>query len=267
MARRIALVIEYDGTGYAGFQRQANAPSIQEALENAIESLTTVRATVRGAGRTDAGVHALAQVAVFDTDSTLPVERIAAGLNHYLGEQIAVRAAYDVPTSFDPRRHAKSRVYRYRMLDGAPPSPLRRNVAHRTARRLDVEAMRQAAASLVGEHDFRAFSGPQPRGRSYVRQMMRADVSRNGDELVVELEANAFLPQQVRRTAGALVDVGLGRMTVRAFEQMIENGAQGAAATVLPARGLTLQEVRYAGFPPENDATTTHDETYDPGSP
>ncbi|MYA50174.1 MAG: tRNA pseudouridine(38-40) synthase TruA [Chloroflexi bacterium] len=267
MTRRIALVIEYDGTGYAGFQRQADAPSIQEELENAIESLTTVRATVRGAGRTDAGVHALAQVGVFDTQSTLPTERVVAGLNHYLGEQIAVRAAYDVPLSFDPRRHAGARVYRYRLLEGGTPSPLRRGVTHRVVRRLDTGAMSLAAASLVGEHDFRAFSGPQPAGKSFVRRMTRATVFRYGDEVIVELEANAFLPQQVRRTAGALVDVGLGRLTVSAFEQMIESGAQGAVETVLPARGLTLQEVRYAGFPPENDATTTHDETYETGSP
>ncbi len=267
MTRRVALVIEYDGTGYAGFQRQANAPSVQEELENAIESLTIARTTIRGAGRTDAGVHALAQVATFDTESTLPVERIVAGLNHYLGEQIAVRAAYDVAPSFDPRRHARSRVYRYRLLDGGPPSPLRRNVTYRVTRKVDAEAMRLAAASLVGEHDFRAFSGPQPRGKSFVRRMIRAQVFRDGGELTVELEANAFLPQQVRRTVGALVEVGLGRMTVSAFEQMTESGAQGAAEAVLPARGLTLQEVRYAGFPPENHATTTHDETYEPGSP
>ena len=267
MTRRIALVIEYDGTGYAGFQRQANAPSIQEELENAIESLTTVRATVRGAGRTDAGVHALGQIAAFDTESALPIERVVAGLNHYLGEQIAVRAAHEVTPTFDPRRHARSRVYRYRLLESGSPFPLRRSITHRVAHRLDAEAMRLAAASLVGEHDLRAFSGPQSSGRSFIRRMMRAEVVREDDELVVELEANAFLPQQVRRTVGALVDVGLGRMTVRAFEQMVESGAQGAAETVLPARGLTLQEVRYAGFPPENDATTTHDETYETGSP
>ena len=267
MTRRIALVIEYDGTGYAGFQRQANAPSIQEELENAIQSLTAVRATIRGAGRTDAGVHALGQVAAFDTQSMLPVERIAAGLNHYLGEQIAVRAAYEVALSFDSRRHAKSRVYRYRLLEGRSPYPLRRNVTYRVARKLDAEPMRLAATNLVGQHDFRAFSGPQPQGRSFTRRMIRADIVRNDDELVVELEANAFLPQQVRRTVGALVDVGLGRMTVSAFRQMMESGAQGAAETVLPARGLTLQEVRYAGFPPESHATTTHDKTYEPGSP
>ena len=194
MTRRIGLVIEYDGTGYAGFQRQANAPSIQEELENAIESLTTVRATVRGAGRTDAGVHALAQVVAFDTESVLPTERVVAGLNHYLGEQIAVRAAYDVPLSFDPRRHARARVYRYRLLEGHTPSPLRRGVTHRVARGLDTEAMHLAATGLVGEHDLRAFSGPQPSGKSFVRRMTRATVSRDKDEVVVELEGNAFSP-------------------------------------------------------------------------
>ena len=267
MTRRVALVIEYDGTGFAGFQRQADAPSIQEEIENAIQSLTGARPTVRGAGRTDAGVHALAQVAAFDTESALPIERITPGLNHYLGEQIAVRAAYDVAPSFDPRRHAESRVYRYRLLNSGSPSPLRRNATQRIAGRLDETAMRLAAASLIGEHDFRAFSGRQPQGKTFVRRMLQATTLRHGDEIAVELEANAFLPQQVRRTVGALVDVGLGRMTVQAFEQMIENGAQGAAETVLPARGLTLQEVRYAGFPPENHATTTHDKTHPARSP
>ena len=119
-----------------------------------------------------------------------------AGLNHYLGEQIAVCAAYDVPASFDPRRHARSRAYRYRLLEGGQRSPLRRSVTHRVARRLDEEAMRQAAASLLGEHDFRAFSGTQPQGRTFVRRMTRASVDRDSDELVVELEANAFLPSR-----------------------------------------------------------------------
>ena len=210
MTRRIALVVEYEGTDYAGFQRQANVPSIQEELEKAIESLTTVRSTVHGAGRTDAGVHALGQVAAFDTESALPVERIIAGLNHYLGEQIAVRSAHEVGPAFDPRRHALARVYRYRLIEGRQPSPLRRMSTHHTGRRLDVESMRSAAAALVGEQDFRAFSGSQPGGKTFVRRMARAEVWRDGDEVLIEFEANAFLPQQVRRMVAALVKVGLG---------------------------------------------------------
>ncbi len=267
MTRRIALVVEYEGTDYAGFQRQANAPSIQEELENAIESLTTVRSTVHGAGRTDAGVHALGQVAAFDTESALPVERIVAGLNHYLGEQIAVRSAYEVDPAFDPRRGALARVYRYRLIEDRQPSPLRRRFTHHTGRRLDVESMRSAAAVLVGEHDFRAFSGSQPDGKTFVRRMARSEVWRDGDEVLIEFEANAFLPQQVRRTVAALVKVGLGGAAIGEFEQMLASGAQGAAETVFPARGLTLREVRYAGFPPENDAATTDNETHETSRP
>lgn len=267
MTRRIALVVEYEGTEFAGFQRQANAPSIQEALENAIESLTGSRPTVYGAGRTDAGVHARGQVAVFDTDSALPVDRMTAGLNHYLCASVAVQSAHEVDRSFDPRRHAAARVYRYRLIERRTPSPLRRRTAHRIGRRLDVEAMRLAAASLVGERDFRAFSGPQPAGKTFARRMARAEVWREEDEVLVEFEANAFLPQQVRRTVAALVDVGLGRSAAGAFEQMLESGAQGAAEAVFPACGLTLQEVRYAGFPPENDAATTDHETHETRRP
>ncbi len=265
MTRRIALVVEYEGTGYAGFQRQANAPSVQEEIENAIESLTAVRPTVRGAGRTDAGVHALGQVAAFDTESAIPVERIAPGLNHYLGEQIAVRSAHEAAPAFDPRRDALARVYRYRILESRQPSPLRRRFTHRVGRRLDVAAMNAAAACLIGERDFRAFSGPQPHGRSYVRRMTRAEARRDGDETAVEFDANAFLPQQVRRTVAALARVGLGEATREEFEQMIASGAQGAAEMVFPARGLTLREVRYAAFPPDNDGTTTHNQTYKAG--
>lgn len=251
MTRRIALVVEYEGTGYAGFQRQPRQPSVQEELENAIESLTTIRSVVRGAGRTDAGVHAVGQVAAFDTPSRLPIERIAAGLNHRLDERVAVRAAYDAPASFDPRRDAIARVYRYRLLDGAPPSPLRRRVTRRIPRKLDADAMQAAADCLPGERDFRAFSGPLPEGKTFIRRMTRAEARRVGDELLVELEANAFLPQQVRRTVGALVEVGAGKASVSDFERLANSGAQGAADKVLPACGLTLQEVRYAGFPPK----------------
>ena len=267
MRRRIALVVEYEGTEFAGFQRQANAPSIQEELENAIESLTGSRATVYGAGRTDAGVHAEAQVAAFETDSALTVDRMTAGLNRYLCASVAVQSACEVDRSFDPRRHATARVYRYRLLEGGPPSPLRRRSAHRVGRGLNVETMQRAAACLIGERDFRAFSGPQPAGRTFVRRMVRAEVRRDGDEVLVEFEANAFLPQQVRRTVAALVDVGLGRATAGAFEQMLESGAQGAAEMVFPPCGLTLREVRYAGFPPENDAATTDHQTHETRGP
>ena len=217
---------------------------------------------MRGAGRTDAGVHALGQVAAFDTESAIAVERVAPGLNRYLDERIAVRAAYETAPDFDPRRDAVARVYRYRILASRQPSPLRRTLTYRMARPLDAEAMQAAAATLIGERDFRAFSGPLPPGRSYTRRMARADVWRSGDEVRVELEANAFLPQQVRRTVAALASAGLGETTTEEFERMLESKVQGAAETVFPARGLTLREVRYAGFPPDDNAATTSNEAH-----
>lgn len=265
MTRRIALVIEYEGTDYAGFQRQANAPSIQEELENAIESLTQARSTVYGAGRTDAGVHAECQVVAFSTESGLSTDRVVAGLNHYLGDAIAIQAGYGVDAEFDPRRHAIARVYRYRLIESQVPSPLRWRFTHRVGQRLDVELMASAARTLIGEHDFRAFSGRQPEGKSFLRRMFRSEIWRHRDEVRVELEGNAFLPQQVRRTVAMLTDVGLGRVTTGEFEQMLESGEQGAADKVLPASGLTLREVRYAGFPPENDAVTTDHKTHEAG--
>lgn len=248
--RRIALVLEFEGTRYVGFQLQANLPTIQGALESAIERLTGSSSRVYGAGRTDAGVHAAGQVACFDTESPLPVERIVGGLNHHLAEDIAVRAAYDVDADFDPRRHATSRVYRYTMLEARPRSPLRSRTTHHVGRRLDIAAMNTALASLEGQRDFVPFCGNLP-GGSTIRHMYRTQVWRQeGDEVCLEVEANAFMHQQVRRIAGAVLDVGLGKMTVEAFMELADSGVHGAACHVLPARGLCLQRVWYKDFPP-----------------
>ena len=249
--RRIALVIEFEGTRYVGFQLQTDLPTIQGALESAIERLTGRPARVYGAGRTDAGVHALGQVACFDTESPLPIERIVGALNHHLSEDIAVRVAYDVDPDFDPRRHATSRVYRYTMLEAGPRSPLRARTTHHVGRRLDVAAMNTALASLEGQRDFVPFCGQLPSGGT-VRHMFRTQVWRQeGDEVCLEVEANAFMHQQMRRIAGAVLDVGLGRMTVEGFRELADSGVHGAASQVLPARGLCLQRVGYEDFPPQ----------------
>ena len=151
MTRRIALVIEYDGTNFSGFQRQKNASSIQGEIENAIESLTKERLGLKGAGRTDAGVHALNQVAAFDTGSRLSVAQIASGLNNYLGVAIAIKGAYEVPSEFDPRRDAISRVYRYRLLESLRRSPTRRGYTHVVRPGLNIMKMRSAALILLGK--------------------------------------------------------------------------------------------------------------------
>lgn len=251
MHRRIALVLEYDGTPYSGFQLQSNASTVQGALEEAIGRLTGTRSRVMGAGRTDAGVHAAGQVACFDTDGELGVERFRAGLNHHLPEDIAVRNAYEVAGDFDPRRHAVARTYRYTMLESVSRSPLRSRFAYQVGRSLDVASMNEAVAVLQGEGDFAPFCGNLPSAGRTVRYMHRTQVWRqNGDEVCLELEANAFLHQQVRRIAGAALGVGLGKMTVEEFAAIADSGVHGAAALVLPPQGLCLRRVEYKDFPP-----------------
>lgn len=259
MLRRIALVLEYDGTRYAGFQLQVDLPTIQGALEAAVERLTGTTSRIHGAGRTDAGVHAEGQVASFDTESQLPIDRIIGGLNHYLNRDVAVRAAYDVDADFDPRRHATSRVYRYSMLEGRPRSPLRESTTYHVGRQLDVAAMNTALASLEGQRDFVPFCGNLPNG-STIRHMYRTQVWRQeGDEVCLEVEASAFIHQQVRRITGAVLDVGLGKMTIGDFRMLADSGVHGSAAHVLPSRGLCLRRVGYNDFPPNAATAATND--------
>jgi tRNA pseudouridine38-40 synthase len=244
--RKIALVLEYDGSRYGGSQVQKNAPSIQGALEDAIEQLTGERQRVAFAGRTDAGVHALGQVAAFRTSSELATEVFERGLNALLPQDIAVRRACDAPEGFDPRRHASSRTYRYTVYNATVRSPLRRGSAWHVTEPLDVEEMRRAAATLVGQHDFAAFSRRE--GVTTVRCVRRCDVTRKSESITIEMEANAFLRQQVRRTAGALVRVGSGRMAVEAFRALLQSAEPATAGPVAPPQGLCLVAVSYPGL-------------------
>ena len=258
MLRRIALVLEYDGTRYAGFQLQTDQPTIQGVLETAVECLTGTARRIHGAGRTDAGVHAQGQVACFDTESQLSIDRIVGGLNHYLDKDVAVRAAYDVDPDFDPRRHATSRVYRYSILESRSRSPLRQNMTYHVGQRLDVVAMNTALASLHGPRDFVPFCGNLPVG-STIRQMYRTQVWRQeGEEVCLEMEGSAFLHQQVRRTASSVLDVGLGKMTIDDFKILADSGLHGSATHVLPASGLCLRHVGYNDFLPNAELTATN---------
>jgi tRNA pseudouridine38-40 synthase len=241
-ARRIALLLEYDGTRYQGFQLQASAPTIQGELERAIQALTGVR--VKAASRTDSGAHARGQVVAFTTSSGYPPQVFLRALNHYLPPDIKVRGAWEAAPGFDPRRQARSRVYRYTILNSETPSPLVMPFAHWVREPLDVEAMARAASLLLGTHDFAPFAGKVPGRRSTVRRVYRWDVWREGELVIMEAEANAFLPHQVRRTAGALVAVGLGRMTLEEFGAILE-GRRELKGTALPARGLCLMRVKY----------------------
>jgi len=259
-------VLEYEGTAYAGFQRQSNVSSVQGTVERAIELLTGTWSTLAGAGRTDSGVHALGQVAAFDIERALPVERIKQGLNHYLPDDIAVIAAHQAPGDFDPRRHAVARVYRYTFLVGRVRSPIRRRFVHAVSGPLDIEAMASALAYVEGGRDFAPFAGAVEDGRSTRRRIHRTEVWQEGAEVHMEIEGNAFLPQQVRRMAGAVLAVGSGTMAMEAFEALADSSRPGAAERVLPARGLCLRAVRYRDFPADQNATTANNNTHTRGA-
>ena len=243
---KIVLVIEYDGTGYYGFQMQASLPTIQGEMEKALRKLTGERSRVIAASRTDAGVHAKGQVVSFRTRSSLPVETFINGLNYYLPRDIAVKAAHRVSDSFNVRRSALSREYNYYILNSRTRSPIREGFSYLVGGHLDIEAMNQACQALIGEHDFASFASSIGAGiKNTIRRVYRAEMEKNGELAVFNMVANSFLPHQVRNTAGALIKVGLGKMTVDEFHRIIEAKKPGLAGPTAPAFGLYLMQIHY----------------------
>ena len=248
---RLAMIVEYDGQGYSGFQYQKNAPSVQQQIEKAIESLTAQTVRIKAAGRTDAGVHALGQVVAFDTNAGYPPFTFLNALNARLPQDIAVREAYRVRPDFDPRRDAISRLYRYTLLVSKVRSPLWRCSSHRVNPPPDLDSMREAASLMVGTHDFANFGGPlEDTGASTVRRIYGIDLKADGAFIQVEIEGNAFLPRQVRRMVGALTDVGAGKLTTEDIRKQISRAEDAPVARSLPPQGLCLVSVKYADFPP-----------------
>ena len=245
--RRYALLVEYDGTDFAGSQLQRDARTVQGEVEEAARRFCgrTVRAAF--AGRTDAGVHARGQVAALTLPGGHPPETVRDALNHYLPEDVAVRAASRAGEVFDPRREARGRVYRYRLVDGRPRSPLGRRWAWERRAELDERAMEKAAALWPREPvDWAAYAGPVPPGYPTVRTLRGCDVRRLGvARLDVTVEADGFLPHQVRCMVGALERVGSGREETASPAALLRAGA-GGAGPAAPARGLELLAVRYA---------------------
>ncbi|MCL0078368.1 tRNA pseudouridine(38-40) synthase TruA [Dehalococcoidia bacterium] len=245
---KIALLIEYEGTRYHGFQIQLNVPTIQGELERAIFKVTGEAVRLHGAGRTDAGVHARGQVATFETASALPPLTFLRALNFYLPPDISVRDACNVGMGFDVRRDALSREYRYTILNDSVYSPRHRRWAYRVTGKLDAEAMNRACEVLLGQHDFAPFTNSEGGAKNTVRTVFKAEVRREGRLMFFDMVANAFLPQQVRRTAGSLLRIGSGDMEVDEFREMAGSGLIGAAKPVAPAHGLCLMRVNYSNI-------------------
>ncbi len=250
--RRIALVVAYEGANYAGFQLQADVPTIQGELEKAFNRLTGERARVRGASRTDSGAHALCQVVDLVTDTAHGTDVVVAAMNHYLPDDIRIILASDVPETFHARRSATRRDYRYSIANRPVPSPLLRRTHHAEPVPLDLEAMRTATHSLVGIRDFGQIATAHPRDQSAVRRVFQWDVKRQTDDpdvIVIDCAANGFLRHQIRRTNAVLLEIGKGRLPIHATADALAGRTQQLHnIPTLPAKGLCLRSVHYPEF-------------------
>ena len=246
MERRLALVVEYDGTSYHGFQVQDQQPTVQGEIERALKRFTQQDIRIRGASRTDSGAHAQGQVVDFLTASEHTPDRFLRGLNFYLPADISIQEAYQVDPEFHSRRSALSRIYRYSIYNRSQLSPIRRISHHWEKRGLDTGKMAVAAEGLVGEHDFRPLAASHPKEKSAVRRVSRWDVWREGDTVIIECEANGFLRHQIRRANALLVGVGTGKWPENIIADALEARLpQNWAFPTLPARGLCLMIVTY----------------------
>jgi len=248
------LLIEYEGTRYHGFQIQNDVPTIQGEVEEAIQKVTGEKIRLHGAGRTDAGVHARKQVAAFDTESTLSAETFVKALNSHLSPDIAIKDACVVKTSFDPRRDAVSREYRYTINNSPIRSPFSRKWAYSVLKKLNIDTMNTASEILLGEHDLAPFTNNEGAAKNTVRMVTKAEFERENEFVYFGMISRAFLPQQVRRTVGSLMEVGLGKMEVSEFIEIACSGEIGRAKPVVPPHGLCLIKVNYSdiGFSYEN---------------
>ncbi len=243
---RFRLTLEYHGGLFAGWQRQDDVPTVQQAVEEAIRSITGAAVTTIVAGRTDAGVHARGQVAHFDLDRDFRTDRLRDGMNFHLREQrIAVLEAAIVPDDFNARLSAKARHYLYRILNRRPPPALEAGYVWHVPVALDADAMHRAAQLLVGHHDFTSFRSTECQAKSPEKTLEQLSVQRAGDEIHITTRSRSFLHNQVRIMAGSLKQVGEGRWSADDLRAALEAKDRRAAGQTAPAEGLTLMRVEY----------------------
>lgn len=266
-ARRIALVVAYDGTDYAGFQSQVGVPTIQDELETAIARLTGTPSRVRGASRTDAGAHACGQVVDFATESALDSSVFVPAMNYHLPEAIRVTAAFDVPPEFHSRYDAAHREYRYSILNREVASPLLRRTHHLETAPLEMADIQKAATGLLGIRDFRRVSASYPADHSTVRKVLRWEANRHPsipDVITIDCAANGFLRHQIRRANAVLIEIGKGKLPIHAMAETLAGRTPSQhRIRTLPARGLCLKSVHYPGYdhlfdPKVEDKHETH---------
>src|SRR5699024_3046676 len=253
---RWAACIEYDGTAYHGWQSQSHVANVQDTLEHALSTVADAPIQVVASGRTDAGVHAEAQVVHFDTQVQRRQRAWLLGTNRYLPQDVAVLWIVPVTDAFHARRSALARTYRYHILDRSAPTALWRHCVHHSHYPLDGASMHAAAQALLGEQDFSAFRAAGCQARTPFRNVHAIEVVRYGDWLQVDIRANAFLHHMVRNIVGSLLQVGCGRRSEGWIATVLAGRDRRRAGMTAPARGLRLRQVHY---PPEFDLPATTD--------
>ena len=242
---RVAALVAYDGTAFAGFQRQVSDRTVQGEIEAGLGALYGTPVGLRGAGRTDAGVHARGQVIAADVPETVPAERWPEALNPHLPPDVRIRESWRAKPDFDPRRQASSRVYRYTLALDRRPEPMRDRYATRVAEVLDEAAMRAAAAKLVGAHDFGSLCCVSDQNGPTTRTLRRLEWSRAGELLTLEIEGDSFLYKQVRCIIGMLLAIGGGRYEVELVDRLLAGEPRPVPIAVAPPTGLVLERVLY----------------------
>ena len=243
--RNIKLTIEYDGKDFNGWQKQPNKLNIQGTIEQTIKSITGEDVELNASGRTDAGVHALGQIANFKTNSKIPIEKFAIALNSRLKKSIVIKKAEEVDERFHSRLNCKKKTYRYIINNSNEGSAIYRNLETHIPQKLDVEKMKKAIKYFEGEHDFKAFKASGTSGKNSVRTIYETKLYEQGERIYVELTGSGFLYNMVRIITGTLVEVGLGKISPEQIPEIIKIGKRENAGKTLPPQGLYLLKVMY----------------------
>ena len=243
--KRIKLTIAYDGTNYCGWQIQPNRITIEEVLNKALTKMLGEEIIIIGASRTDSGVHAMGNVAVFDTETTIPADKIGVALNQRLPDDIVITKSEEVPLDFHPRYCNCSKTYEYHIINTRIPIPTKRLTNYFVSYVLDIDKMRQAASYLVGEHDFVSFCNVRTDVENTVRTITALDIIENGNEITIRITGNGFLYNMVRIIVGTLIRVGRGFYTPEKVKEILEAKDRKAAGVTAPAHGLMLMNIEY----------------------
>lgn len=243
--RRIRLTVAYDGTNYHGWQLQNNGITIEAELNRCLTQLLGEQIQVIGASRTDSGVHALGNIAVFDTETRMPADKVSYALNQRLPEDIRIQKSEEVALDWHPRHCESRKTYEYRIYCGEFPMPTKRLYAYFTYHPLNVENMRKAAALLVGEHDFKSFCQTGAQVESTVRTLYTVEIEEQGAEVVIRVCGNGFLYNMVRIIAGTLMEAGWGKRQPEEMKAILEAKSRSAAGPTAPACGLTLLKYEF----------------------